>query len=529
MNDSSILILSKTKFWKLKLPQDPQGVFICLVILALAMRLPYFFEAVIDWDESTFILLGQSVIDGYLPYTQLLDAKPPLLWISFALFIAIFGKTVVSIRLAGTICVVITAFLTYLIGSKIWDRNIGAISAILFTILTGLSPSGEAVMSEHVALVPLMAALTLLIVQPNTLWNLFFAGALIATASLIRLNLVYVVIALGFTIIFAPPITSNQNQRFKLFIYRGFTYALGVFSVVILTFIPYLLVRQEHIWWTGVVTASLSYSSSQGSLLKTLFDQIAEIFNILLGRESIGLIGVFIIVWLGGLLQIFLTLTHWKKLDIFQQRSVIILLSSLVWIEISLLKGGIFWGHYLIQFNAIISLFAAITIKYTLLSSRYRRGVKVLITLVFVVTFLHISLKYGRLGYEALHNHRILYGSAYKIAEFLEQENANHKPVLLLSNHLAYWLTNSKPMTPAMTHPSNLNKKFLLKAWFGESASTATELSKILDQQPKFIIGGELDSFFKEAPVQAHFNQTINKDYTFVKKIDAEKVYKLSR
>ncbi len=511
------------QFQKLRLLQDTKWVFIYLFILALVIRLPYFFEAVIDWDESTFILFGQSILDGNLPYTELLDAKPPLLWTSFALFILVFGKTVVSIRLAGTICVALTAFMTYLIGCKIWDNKIGVISATLFTIVSALSPSGQAVMSEHIALVPLMAALTLLITKENTLLNLFISGGLITTASLIRLNLAYVAIAVGLSLLCSLPM--NVHHEKKMILYRGLAYAFGGFWIVFLTVIPYLILRQEEIWWLGVVTTSLSYANLQNTVFVTLSQEITTIWQILLGKESTALLGMAILVWLGGLLQVFGIPIYWKRLDIFQQRSIILLFVTLVGIEISLLKSGYFHPHYLIQFNAIISLFAA-TLINGLLSSRYGKVLTIFISLVFLIAFIHIALKYGRLGYEIIHNHRILYGSAYQIAEFIKQENTEHQPVLLLTDHLAYWLTNTKPLTPAMTHPSNLNKEFLLKAWFGKESSSATELSKIMSQHPKFIIGDDIDSFFKKDTVQAYFKETLNIDYTFVKKIDDVEIYK---
>ena len=39
-----------------------------LFVITILVRLPFFFPAVIDWDESTFVLIGQSVVDGHLPY-----------------------------------------------------------------------------------------------------------------------------------------------------------------------------------------------------------------------------------------------------------------------------------------------------------------------------------------------------------------------------------------------------------------------------------------------------------------------------
>ena len=34
------------------------AVFFLLVLSALVLRLPFFFPAVIDWDESTYVIMG---------------------------------------------------------------------------------------------------------------------------------------------------------------------------------------------------------------------------------------------------------------------------------------------------------------------------------------------------------------------------------------------------------------------------------------------------------------------------------------
>lgn len=57
----------------------------CFIILALAtliVRLPFFLPEN-DLDESTFILLGQDILKGHLPYVTLWDLKPPLLYVFF--------------------------------------------------------------------------------------------------------------------------------------------------------------------------------------------------------------------------------------------------------------------------------------------------------------------------------------------------------------------------------------------------------------------------------------------------------------
>src|SRR5262249_46503171 len=105
-------------------------VFLLLFLLGLLVRFPFFFPAVIDWDESSFILMGQSIIDGHLPYVKLWDLKPPVAFAFYAFSIAVFGKDLVGIRFAGALCVVLTAYLVYLVGKVMWTRRMGLFAAI---------------------------------------------------------------------------------------------------------------------------------------------------------------------------------------------------------------------------------------------------------------------------------------------------------------------------------------------------------------------------------------------------------------
>lgn len=82
--------------------------------------------------------------------------------------------------------------------------------------------------------------------------------------------LAYIAIAVGLVLLFCPPNNFNREVKLKVIIYRGIAYALGGVSVVFLTMIPYLILRQEQIWFSGVITASLSYSSVQKSLFAAL-------------------------------------------------------------------------------------------------------------------------------------------------------------------------------------------------------------------------------------------------------------------
>ena len=100
-------------------------VFSILTIVSILIRLPFFFRDYIDRDESTFILMGQSWVDGHLPYTELWDLKPPITFLFFAGIIQIFGKSFVAIRVIGALVVAGTAFFSYKIGEAVHSRKVG--------------------------------------------------------------------------------------------------------------------------------------------------------------------------------------------------------------------------------------------------------------------------------------------------------------------------------------------------------------------------------------------------------------------
>jgi hypothetical protein len=82
------------------------AIIAALCLWTLILRLPFFFPDTIDWDESTLIIMGQGILDGYLPYDRIWDSKPPLAFVAFAGAIELLGRSVAAIRFVGYLCVV---------------------------------------------------------------------------------------------------------------------------------------------------------------------------------------------------------------------------------------------------------------------------------------------------------------------------------------------------------------------------------------------------------------------------------------
>src|SRR6056297_2973359 len=110
--------LIDTTFNKYKVFES-KTTFLILFLVSFFIRFPFFFRDYIDRDESTFILVAQSWVEGNLPFTELWDVKPPLTFFFFASIIYAFGKSIFTIRLFGVLLVTISSFFTYRIGTYI--------------------------------------------------------------------------------------------------------------------------------------------------------------------------------------------------------------------------------------------------------------------------------------------------------------------------------------------------------------------------------------------------------------------------
>jgi 4-amino-4-deoxy-L-arabinose transferase-like glycosyltransferase len=208
--------------------------------------------------------MGQSILDGQLPYINLWDLKPPLAFFSYALFILLLGKSIVAIRIAGAISIAVTAFLIYIVGNKMWSKSCGIIAATLTVIFASLAPAGQCTMTEIVSLVPLIASMTILVTQRMTSPYLFIAGLLLGISAFIRLNLAFVGVFVTFALFFII-LRNKDRSHFNQLI----AFVLGGVLIVLMVVSPYLYTGNLQTFLDSVFLAPLSFSTSQFSTVSS--------------------------------------------------------------------------------------------------------------------------------------------------------------------------------------------------------------------------------------------------------------------
>ncbi|MEI9928299.1 MAG: hypothetical protein WDN44_12150 [Sphingomonas sp.] len=128
-----------------------------LLAAALLLRFPQFGNAIAGLDEQFYLLVGERMHHGALPYVDLWDRKPIGLFLIFAGIAALPGDGVLAAQLVATLCATGTALLIVLIARR-WTGWVPAAMAGLF-YLGGLNELwGETTQTPVFYNLPLAAA-----------------------------------------------------------------------------------------------------------------------------------------------------------------------------------------------------------------------------------------------------------------------------------------------------------------------------------------------------------------------------------
>lgn len=99
--------------------QRPLLWLLVFALLIALTRIGTLEQEIIDWDESTFILMAADVLRGNLPYVELFDAKPPMMFLALAGAIAVFGESLVTVRVFGDVCLFLICIATFHVGRRL--------------------------------------------------------------------------------------------------------------------------------------------------------------------------------------------------------------------------------------------------------------------------------------------------------------------------------------------------------------------------------------------------------------------------
>ena len=249
--------------------------------LVLFLRLPTFHRSVLDWDESTFLLIARGLLRGQNPYDVSWEHGPHGIAVLFAVGQMLFGQSVVAIRLLTWLTVTFECFLLYRLGNLLGRTGAGAgvIAGLLYAVLSLTNQGLPAHRELFWAPLATLALILLLTVGPaaalpsrraNVLWLL--AGLLLGFGS--QLKYLYIFEVAAIVIIGLLTLASGWSAGLGKLITRTWLLAL----LLIAGGLAAWLIEASYLFRTrdvaeyifGHFTASAAYSSSGALSLDAL-------------------------------------------------------------------------------------------------------------------------------------------------------------------------------------------------------------------------------------------------------------------
>ena len=339
---------------------------LALILLAtFIFRLPSLFEPFWYGDEGIFAAVASNLNQDGVLYQTAWDNKPPMIYLTYAAIFKLFGVSMFWLRLATLAVVLATAVALYEIAKNILGEKRALFSTLIFGFLTSLRIiEGNLALTEIFMILPISAAMMIVILRKFDPLSLFASGILFAVASLYKQVGAFEIVALGIFLFLA-------SENFGKFIKKGLTLSSGFL-------IPYLV--------------TLGYFASKNLVGDYIFAAYTY-YRIYLGESPKYAVLVNILKFSPILAAV---IYGWFK-KVRGKTSVFDLL--LLWTAFSFLGSyfsGRTYGHYLVQAIPPTSLLiASISFKPILKRARVTFALFFFIPLIFLTKLLFTDFLSG--------------------------------------------------------------------------------------------------------------------------------------
>lgn len=220
-----------------------------LAVLVVASRAPVLLQSAASADEGLYALVARELLRGHLPYTTVWETKPPLLFVLLAAAFALFGTTIVALRLATDLAILATALALWAIGTSLRrdGRAVGIAAAVLYATLT-LSDGASSALAEtfYAPFVALALAVALRRASGGIALGTAAAGALgacLGAAVLVKES------ALPEAVFAGVVILRGAGARALVSLASGFT------GIVVASTLPFALAHAFAAYWDANVAA----------------------------------------------------------------------------------------------------------------------------------------------------------------------------------------------------------------------------------------------------------------------------------
>lgn len=442
-----------------------------LTIIATAtllFRLGSLFPEQIDWDEWSFILMGADVAQGHLPFVHQFDLKPPLIFFLFGAVIAVFGKSLLAIRLLGSLCVFAAASLVFLTGRRITGPWSALAGALVWAVLAS-APFGLATSSELPAIAFLAAGVWRLGRAPLGNRDAALGGLFVALAVLTRTNLALVALVLGALLLAAAVLKREHVSRTAWLAY-------GVAGLVppLLLVLTYAAVGELATLKLAMIDVPLAYSG-QLTAMQVARDHALQLYYT--AQAAPLLYGPPVLLALVGALFAALRIIKREA----ETWPLVLLFATTAAVMGSLLIGGAAYPHYWLQLMPFAGLFAALGADgLTRIAAPLRFAAAALVALPAAAA-LSTALPAARDAYAAPR-------PIAQAAAYIRESGGPTPQVWALHKHLVHWYLDAPQLSRAGVHPDNLARRAIIETLAAHGYVGQDEVGRLMTLRPEFLV-----------------------------------------
>ena len=183
-----------------------------ILLIPILLYLPFLQEP-FEGDEGAYGTIAQQMMHGALPYRDLFDHKPPLIYVWYAISFLLFGENIVAPRIVAAVVWSASTFLVYFQAKLILTKRQALIASFLFAMSCSLTMLSFNANTEVFLLLPLLGstiAFTKAKQTGNWRW-LLLCGACGGMAALTKQVVVWNLVVLA--LIAAVPLIREKNWR----------------------------------------------------------------------------------------------------------------------------------------------------------------------------------------------------------------------------------------------------------------------------------------------------------------------------
>lgn len=431
-------------------------VFLILFGVTFLMRFHTLFPMTIDYDETTYAVMADHMLNGSELYKDIIDIKQPGIFLVFAGIQLLFGKSIVAIRLIAMLAVSSAAFFLFLFKHRKGFALIpsilsGMIFIFMFNFYFGFSANNELFFVWCVTLGILMFD------KARGVFQYLGVGLIFGIGFIIKQHVLFDFAAIGLFFL----ITSIKGKKFREDILSMAMMVVGFATPFLLCHAYFMSIGNYNYYHFVTYEAPGNYQSSRdwGITFKFIWDGV--------------------VLYLPFFLFAFLALKSSSfKIDNVKLFFFLLLIFDLIGVGVT----GQVHPHYYLQLALPISFAAGEIASLNWTQSLYsKRGVQIAIIILLVGYASFLGTFYHKRYIERPNVAQQLY-------DYLEPRIRESTTLYTGdSPQFLYWLFDKKSPTPYI-HSSLLLKKSHLQTL---DITVENELSRIFYEYPDYIILSE--------------------------------------